>query len=57
MIKNRYNSLLNKQKMKKKESEDHMITKIIRQLKKQIANIEKRKLKKEEKMLEVSLEK
>lgn len=39
MIKNRYNSLVNKQKLKRKETEDHLVTRIVRQLKKQIANI------------------
>ena len=36
-------------KCSKKEREEQMIVKVIRQLKKQIANIEKRRQKKEEK--------
>ena len=49
MIKNRYNSLMTKQKYNKKEREDLMVQKVIKLLKKQISNIEKRKLKKLEK--------
>ena len=37
-------------KCNKKEREEQMIVKVIRQLKKQIANIEKRRQKKEEKI-------
>jgi len=40
---------MTKMKTSKKEREESMIQKMIRQLKKQIANIEKRKQKKEEK--------
>lgn len=48
MIKNRFNSLLNRQKHSRRDNDDHLITKIIRQLKKQISNLEKKKQKKEE---------
>lgn len=57
MIKNRFNSLMNRQKYSRKEREDHMVQKIIRQLKKQISNIEKRKQKKEEKLEKLKEEK
>lgn len=46
MIKNRFNSLMTKMKANKRDKEENMIQKIIRQLKKQLANIEKRKQKK-----------
>jgi hypothetical protein len=48
MIKNRYNSLLSKQRRSKKEREEHLIQKIIKQLKKQINNAELRKKRKEQ---------
>lgn len=43
MIKNRYNSLLNRQRKSKKEREEQLCLRIIKQLKKQIANSENRK--------------
>ena len=43
MIKNRYNSLLNKQRKSKKEREEQLCLRIIKQLKKQIMNAENRK--------------
>lgn len=43
MIKNRYNSLLNKQRKSKKEREEQLCLRIIKQLKKQISNAEHRK--------------
>lgn len=46
MIKNRFNSLISKQRRSKKEREEHLILRIIKQLKKQIANAELRKKKK-----------
>jgi hypothetical protein len=49
MIKNRFNSLISKLKCSKREKEEQMMIKIIRQLKKQISNMEKRKQKREEK--------
>ena len=43
MIKNRYNSLLNRQRKSKKEREEQLCLRIIKQLKKQIANAENKK--------------
>jgi hypothetical protein len=43
MIKNRYNSLLNKQRKSKKEREEQLCLRIIKQLKKQILNAESKK--------------
>ena len=48
MIKNRFNSLLNRQKHNRRETDDQLLHRIIRQLKKQIVSFEKRKQKKEE---------
>jgi hypothetical protein len=47
MIKNRYNSLVNKQRGNKKEREELTVSKIRKQLRKQIENNEKKKHKKE----------
>lgn len=43
MIKNRYNSLINKQRKSRKEREEQLSLKIIKQLKKQISNGETKK--------------
>lgn len=50
MIKNRYNSLVTKLRGNgKKEREDLVIQKVIKHIKKQLANLERRKQRKEEK--------
>ena len=50
MIKNRYNSLVTKLRGNgKKEREDLIIQKVIKHIKKQLANLERRKQRKEEK--------
>ena len=50
MIKNRYNSLVTKLRGNgKKEREDIVIQKVIKHIKKQLANLERRKQRKEEK--------
>lgn len=43
MIKNRYNSLVNKQRKSKKEREEQLCHRIIKQIKKQIAAAENKK--------------
>lgn len=43
MIKNRYNSLINKQRKSKKEREEQLCLRILKQLKKQITNSEIKK--------------
>lgn len=39
MIKNRFNSLMSRQRRSKKEREDHIVQRVMRILKKQIANL------------------
>ena len=50
MIKNRYNSLLNKQRKSKKEREEQLCMGIIKQLKKQVLNLENKKRAEEQKV-------
>ena len=48
MVKNRYNSLITKLRgNNKKEKEEQVIQKVIKHVKKQLANLERRKIKKE----------
>lgn len=50
MIKNRFNSIVSKYRVSRKEREEYLVVKIIKQLKKQMLNAEIRRKAKEQKM-------
>jgi hypothetical protein len=50
MIKNRFNSIISKRRVSRKERDEHLVSKIIKQLKKQMINAEIRRKSKEQKL-------